>query len=70
MVFFNYGVDNNGQEYFQVSTRLWMYFAVTVPLTLLVSGVYQFWRRQREGKFEERRKVTEIDVEMGNLARS
>ena len=66
MVFFNYGVDSNGQENFQVSSRLWLYFAVTVPLTLLVSGIYQYWRRQREGQVETRRKESEKDLELGH----
>jgi hypothetical protein len=48
MVFFNSGVDSDGKEYFKVSSRLWIFFAVAVPLTFLVSGVYQYWRRERE----------------------
>lgn len=70
MVFFNYGVDSNGQEAFQVSSRLWLYFAVTVPLTLLVSGIYQYWRRQREGRVESRHKESGIDLEIGNNFRT
>jgi hypothetical protein len=48
MAFFNSGVDNDGKEYFKASSRLWIFFAVAVPLTVLVSGVYQYWRRERE----------------------
>jgi len=69
MVFFNYGVDNNGQEIFQVSSRLWLYFAVTVPLTVLISGIYQYWRRQREGRVESRHKETEMDLEIWKTVR-
>ena len=70
MVFFNYGVDGNGQETFQVSSRLWLFFVVTIPLTLLVSGVYQYWRRQREGRVESRHKEGEMDLELGNIVRN
>lgn len=70
MVFFNYGVDSNGNEYFQASSRLWLYFVITVPLTVLVSGVYQYWRRRREGRVEMRNKESGIDLETGTSLRS
>jgi uncharacterized membrane protein YciS (DUF1049 family) len=66
MVFFNYGVDNDGKENFQVSSRLWIFFAVAVPLTILVSGVYQYWRRVRKRRMDSRRERAEMDdIEMG-----
>ncbi|KAE9362888.1 hypothetical protein N431DRAFT_499227 [Stipitochalara longipes BDJ] len=34
----------------QVSNKLWQFFAITIPATILVLVVYQVWRRTREGK--------------------
>jgi hypothetical protein len=55
MDFFYSVVDNDGKEYFKVSSRLWIFFAVAMPLTILVFGVYQYWRRKREQRMELRR---------------
>jgi hypothetical protein len=66
MVFFNSGVDNDGKEYFKVSSRLWIFFAVAVPLTVLVSGVYQYWRRERERRMELHR-TRKDDIEAASL---
>jgi ABC-type uncharacterized transport system involved in gliding motility auxiliary subunit len=55
MDFFYSVVDNDGKEYFKVSSRLWIFFAVAVPLTVLVFVVYQYWRRKREQRMELRR---------------
>jgi hypothetical protein len=53
MVFFNLTVDEHNNEVFTVSGRLWIYFAVTVPLTAVVLAVYFGWRKWR--KWRERR---------------
>jgi hypothetical protein len=66
MAFFNAGVDNDGKESFKVSSRLWIFFAVAAPLTVLVSGVYQYWRRERERRMELRRTQND-DIETGSL---
>lgn len=47
MVFFNF---SNGGSSFDVSPWVWLYPAVTVPLTGLVFGWYQYWSRRREMK--------------------
>ncbi|KAH0541631.1 hypothetical protein FGG08_003921 [Glutinoglossum americanum] len=48
MVFFNYSLDSTtGHEIFTVSRNLWLFFAVTVPLTLAIFGVWDIWRRWR-----------------------
>jgi hypothetical protein len=62
MVFFNSSVDNDGKESFKVSSRLWIFFAVAVPLTVLVSVVYQYWRRERERRMELHRKKDDIEA--------
>jgi cytoskeletal protein RodZ len=66
MTFFTYSVDNDGKEKWTVSSRLWIFFAVAVPLTVLVSGVYQYWRRERERRTELRRTQND-DIETGSL---
>jgi hypothetical protein len=62
MVFFNSSVDNDGKESFKVSSRLWIFFAVAVPLTVLVSVVYQYWRTERERRMELSRKKDDIEA--------
>jgi hypothetical protein len=47
MVFFNF---SNGGSSFDVSPWVWLYPAVTIPLTGLVFGWYQYWSRRREMK--------------------
>ena len=32
----------------QVSNKLWQFFAIAIPATVLVLAVYQIWRRTRE----------------------
>jgi hypothetical protein len=63
MGFFNYVVDSNGNEIFQVSPQWWYFPATAIPCTLLVMAVYQIWRRNREGRMEKRRKNALTDVE-------
>jgi hypothetical protein len=55
MDFFYSVVDNDGKEHFKVSSRLWIFFALAIPLTVLVFSVYQYWRRKREQRMELRR---------------
>ncbi|KAF8988983.1 hypothetical protein BDQ17DRAFT_1434795 [Cyathus striatus] len=48
MVFFDAGVDvETGKNTFFVSPKLWYFFAITVPLTILVFVVWVGWTRQR-----------------------
>lgn len=50
MAFFNTGMDENGKATLEVSPLVWYFPAVTVPLTVLVLGVWEFWRRKRQAK--------------------
>lgn len=50
MAFFNAGTDENGKATLEVSPLVWYFPAVTVPLTILVFGVWEFWRRKRQAK--------------------
>lgn len=63
MVFFNWDVDSNGNENFQVSSHWWYFPATAIPCTLLVMVVYQLWRRNREGRMIKRRENAVTDVE-------
>lgn len=63
MVFFNTGVDGNGNEFFEVSSCLWYYPATAIPCTLLVLAIYQIWRRSREGRMVKRRNNSLSDPE-------
>ncbi|KAI9777056.1 MAG: hypothetical protein M1839_009107 [Geoglossum umbratile] len=51
MSFFSYTPASNGttmtKESFSLSNKWWLYFAVTIPLTLAVFGVWDAWRRRR-----------------------
>ncbi|KAF8989167.1 hypothetical protein BDQ17DRAFT_1434649 [Cyathus striatus] len=48
MVFFDAGVDaETGKNTFFVSPKLWYFFAITIPLTILVFVVWVCWTRQR-----------------------
>ena len=62
MAFFSFNptatttTDASATESFRVSELWWLYFAVTVPLTLGVFAVWDAWRRRRlRGKAGRRR---------------
>ncbi|KAL2054975.1 hypothetical protein ABVK25_004797 [Lepraria finkii] len=48
MVFFNTATDNNGKATLIVSPQWWYFPTITIPLTIIVFIVWQWWRRQRE----------------------
>ncbi|KAL8805347.1 MAG: hypothetical protein Q9182_002021 [Xanthomendoza sp. 2 TL-2023] len=50
MVFFNTGRDEHGKATMEVSPLIWYYPVITIPLTILVFGVWEIWRRQRQAK--------------------
>ncbi|KAL8848050.1 MAG: hypothetical protein Q9221_006910 [Calogaya cf. arnoldii] len=50
MAFFNAGTDENGKATLEVSPLVWYFPAITVPLTVLVLGVWEIWRRKRQAK--------------------
>jgi len=80
MVFFNWGTNSDGESAFTVSGWIWLYFAVTIPVTLLVFAIYLFWRRKREVKMASKlSRISEysmdeddsdVDLELGNIAPS
>lgn len=65
MVFFNTSIDGNGRASLNVAPQWWYFPAITIPLTIVVFAVWQWWRRKREaggskvdGNLSEKRDVT------------
>ncbi|KAL8772447.1 MAG: hypothetical protein Q9209_002398 [Squamulea sp. 1 TL-2023] len=50
MAFFNAGIDENGEATLNVSPLVWYFPAITIPITVLVFGVWEIWRRKRQAK--------------------
>lgn len=55
MTFFNYSPGNDTQsDAWVVSTKIWIYFLVAVPLTILTVAAWFLWQswqeRRREGR--------------------
>ncbi|KAK3174740.1 hypothetical protein OEA41_001986 [Lepraria neglecta] len=48
MVFFNTATDINGKANLIVSPQWWYFPTITIPLTIIVFILWQWWRRQRE----------------------
>jgi hypothetical protein len=60
MVFFTFKDSDSPME---VSPWIWIYFAITIPLTGVVFGFYLYWRRKRTVK---RRRNSDVDIEMAS----
>lgn len=60
MTFFTFSDSNSSHS---VSHWLWLYFAVTIPLTAMVFGFYLYWRRRRESK---RGQTSSVDLELAS----
>lgn len=58
MTFFNF--QNNDES--SVSPRLWIYFVVMVPLTVMVVGAWLWWDRRREREFASEEVNIENDI--------
>ncbi|KAI4240720.1 MAG: hypothetical protein L6R40_004965 [Gallowayella cf. fulva] len=50
MAFFNAGLDEHGKAKLEVSPLVWYFPAISIPLTILVFGVWEVWRRKRQAK--------------------
>jgi hypothetical protein len=51
---------------FQVEGKLWQFFAVTIPATILVLVVYELWRRTREARLAPTSQAREIELSVVN----
>ncbi|PKS10220.1 hypothetical protein jhhlp_001970 [Lomentospora prolificans] len=60
MTFFNFGNDADPV----VSTNLWIYFAITVPLTILIVGTWLYFSQRRKRKFKLAQAAVDDDVEV------
>ena len=58
MSFFNFQ-DNDQPE---ISTRFWIYWVVTIPLTVVIVGIWWVWERRREAKYDKE----DADLEKGS----
>ncbi|KAL1844977.1 hypothetical protein VTK73DRAFT_1394 [Phialemonium thermophilum] len=75
MTFFNFGNNDNnngsngnngnngggGDNPPIVSPLIWIYFAITIPITLVIVIVWRWWDRRREAKYAEE----DVDLEAG-----
>ncbi|KAH8162992.1 hypothetical protein CIB48_g5256 [Xylaria polymorpha] len=57
MTFFNFHVSENSE----VSQELWIYFVITIPLTLAIVGAWWLLDRRREKRYA----VEDMDIEQG-----
>ena len=65
MVFFNTSTDGNGRVSLTVAPQWWYFPTITIPLTIIVFAVWQWWRRKRQAggskadsNVKEKRNVT------------
>jgi hypothetical protein len=75
MSFFDFIPDNNGSDssssssssgggsgdWSPVSPLLWIYFVITIPLTLLIVVCWRWWDRRREARYAQE----DADIEVG-----
>lgn len=57
MTFFNF--QNEGPE---VSNHFWIYFAVTIPCTVVIVAIWYVWEKKLEAKYRRE----DIDLEKGS----
>jgi len=46
-----------------VSPLLWVYFAITVPLTILIVGIWLWWDKRREDRYAREDEDIEADID-------
>ncbi|KFY25873.1 hypothetical protein V493_04399 [Pseudogymnoascus sp. VKM F-4281 (FW-2241)] len=65
MSFFNFqnGVVDSNPEGPIVSGSFWIYWAVTIPLTLFIVGMWHYWERRKERRYLEEDLLLEKGVE-------
>lgn len=65
MTFFNFQDDNNngnnnsGPE---VSGRFWIYWVVTIPVTMLIVAIWYVWEKKRDARYDKE----DRDLEKGS----
>jgi hypothetical protein len=58
MTFFNF--QNSGAP--SVSEQFWIYWAVTIPVTMIIVGVWYVWEKKREARYNKE----DTDLEKGS----
>jgi hypothetical protein len=57
MTFFNFQNEEN-----YVSSGFWIYWAVTIPITMLIVGIWYVWEKKREARYDQE----DRDLEKGS----
>lgn len=57
MTFFNF--QNEGPK---VSNQFWIYWVVTIPVTVVIVGVWYIWEKKRERRYDRE----DLDLEKGS----
>lgn len=57
--FFNFQAGDGEDE---ISGRFWIYWAVTVPITVIIVGIWWVWERRREKMYDQE----DVDLEKGS----
>lgn len=58
MTFFNFQ-ESSGHY---VSSQFWIYWAVTIPITVIITGIWYIWEKRREAKYDKE----DEDLEKGS----
>jgi hypothetical protein len=58
MTFFNF--QDSGAPV--VSTQFWIYWVVTIPVTVVIVGVWYIWEKRREARYDRE----DLDLEKGS----
>jgi len=53
--------SNNNNNWSPVSPLLWVYFVITIPVTLVIVICWRWWDKRREAKYAEE----DADIEVG-----
>jgi hypothetical protein len=60
MTFFNFQNSGSGEP--SVSEQFWIYWAVTIPVTTIIVGVWYVWEKRREAIYNKE----DMDLEKGS----
>lgn len=63
MTFFNFQNDGGGGGPPVVAKEFWIYWAVTIPLTVAIVGCWWVWERRKERRYEREDVLLEMGVE-------
>jgi heme/copper-type cytochrome/quinol oxidase subunit 2 len=59
MTFFNFQASDGTP---QVSKEFWIYWVVTIPITIVIVGVWYVWEKKREARYDRE----DMDLEKGS----